>query len=381
MVRRQQLRTWVTRVLELLVLLTVLSLVVGQLLGQPVLLGYVETGSMQPTLDPGDGFVAVPAGLSDTEVGDVVVFRAQELHGGGLTTHRVVDVTERGYITRGDANTFTDQAGEEPPVSEAQVVAEVLQVGGHVVVVPELGTGAHALRDGLSTLRLTATRVPGVPNGNGNGGLALVFLVVGVLGYAGSVVRERARSSEQATPASDEDGTSEWSDRQLVGALVLVVLVVTTASMVLPGGVHEYDVVSADNDAPGPRVIPTGESEQMSLTVRNGGLLPTVVYLSPGSEGVTVSRHSLTVAGQSSAEVTVTLSAPAENGYYHRYVVERRYLVVLPPAVIHRLHAVHPWLPIVAVNAVVGGGFALLAVLVDRLNPGKRGDAPRTERP
>jgi len=37
------------------------SLVIGQALGQPVLLAYVESGSMEPTIDEGDGFVAIPS--------------------------------------------------------------------------------------------------------------------------------------------------------------------------------------------------------------------------------------------------------------------------------------------------------------------------------
>jgi len=50
--------------LQVAAVVVVLSLVAGQLLGQPILLSFVETGSMQPTLDPGDGFVAVPASLA-----------------------------------------------------------------------------------------------------------------------------------------------------------------------------------------------------------------------------------------------------------------------------------------------------------------------------
>ncbi|KPN31210.1 signal peptidase I [Halolamina pelagica] len=126
---------------EAALVLVVASLLLGQVLGTPVLLGYVETGSMEPTLEPGDGFVAVPAAVTgDVEEGDVIVFRAEELQGGGLTTHRVVGETERGYITRGDANPFTDQDGNEPPVKEGQIVAEALQIGGSVVVIPNLGT-------------------------------------------------------------------------------------------------------------------------------------------------------------------------------------------------------------------------------------------------
>ncbi|TKX51714.1 signal peptidase I, partial [Halorubrum sp. SP3] len=70
-----------------------------------------------------------PAIAGDIEEGDVVTFEAQELQGGGLTTHRVVDETDQGYITRGDANPFTDQDGPEPPVQESQIAAVALELG------------------------------------------------------------------------------------------------------------------------------------------------------------------------------------------------------------------------------------------------------------
>ena len=57
--------------------LVVVVIVAGQLAGQPVLLGYVTSGSMAPTLETGDGFVAVPAAVSGPiDTGDVVVFEA-----------------------------------------------------------------------------------------------------------------------------------------------------------------------------------------------------------------------------------------------------------------------------------------------------------------
>jgi len=95
-------RRTVTRVLELLAVVVLVSLIVGQFLGQPVLLAFVETGSMAPTLEPGDGFVAIPAQLAGPiEEGDVVTFRAEEIQGGGLTTHSRMCVTPRETISLG----------------------------------------------------------------------------------------------------------------------------------------------------------------------------------------------------------------------------------------------------------------------------------------
>ena len=77
-------------VVEVAFVVLAVALVVGQLLGQPVLVSYVRTGSMEPTIDAGDGFVPLPtAVVGPPETGDVVTFRAKQLQGGGLVTHRI----------------------------------------------------------------------------------------------------------------------------------------------------------------------------------------------------------------------------------------------------------------------------------------------------
>lgn len=76
---------------QTLLVVFLVSVIAGAILGQPILLAFVETGSMSPTLEPGDGFVAIPSQLSgEIQQNDVIVFEAQHLNGGGLTTHRVV---------------------------------------------------------------------------------------------------------------------------------------------------------------------------------------------------------------------------------------------------------------------------------------------------
>lgn len=107
-------RALFTRTVAIVLVVAVSLLIAGAVLGQPIFLSYVETGSMDPTLSPGDGFIAIPNAVAGSvEEGDIITFRAQTLHGGGLTTHRVVGKTEHGYITKGDANPFTDQDSGE----------------------------------------------------------------------------------------------------------------------------------------------------------------------------------------------------------------------------------------------------------------------------
>lgn len=345
---------------ELLVAAVVVSLLAGQVLGYPVLVGYVETGSMSPTLEPGDGFVAVPAQLAGPpEEGDVVVFEAQELHGGGLTTHRVVEETDEGYVTRGDANPFTDQEGDEPPVKEPQIVAEALRVGGEVVVIPNLGTGVEALQRGMEGVQRQLAALLGTRSLLGTQGLAYLLFGLSVLAYGVETLRGGGEGKDRSRSRSRDDG---YDARLVLGALALVVVATATASMVVPGGSQQFEVVSAETDSPGPRVIERGTSENLTYRVPNGGVVPAVVFLEPGSEGVEAAPNELSVGGRETENATVTLTAPPETGYYTRYLVEHRYLAVLPEPTIRVLYRVHPWAPIAVIDALLGASIYLLGV-------------------
>ncbi|WP_255192306.1 signal peptidase I [Natronobeatus ordinarius] len=354
-------RTILGRLLTIVVVLVLVSLLLGQLLGQPILLGYVATGSMEPTMNAGDGFVAVPSALTGSPApGDVVVFEARELHDGGLTTHRVVDETDDGYITRGDANPFTDQDAAEPPVTDGQIVAHALQVNGEVVTIPLLGTIVMAVHGVLESIYGAVASAAGLTtsvDGEGMGawlvGIGVALLGLGfLLELLGTPARETARRTSRENVLAI----------RVVLAVVLITLVtLATAAMVLPSGVTEYGVVSTTDPTDNPQVLAPGESGTLTRTVENSGLLPAVVAFEPG-DGVTADPERVTVSGRDELEATVELTAPEDEGEYVRHLEEHRYLVVLPPTVLVWLHDVHPLVAITAVNGVVVAG-AVAAVL------------------
>jgi len=312
---------------------------------------------MSPTLQPGDGFVAVPTQVgSSVDTGDVIVFRAEKLQGGGLTTHRVVGNAERGFITRGDANPFTDQSSGEPPVKRAQIVATALQVNGNVVVIPSLGTAVESVQSVLSTVQRHLTAILGIAALSGTRGLAYLFFAGTFLWY---VVGEW-RADDTEIPDRTASRITEVDSRLVMGAFAAVLMMGATAAMVAPAGTQEYGVVSAEFSSERPDVIQAGESKSRPYAVANGGLFPVVTYLEPASEGVEVQPRGLSVAGGSVANATVTLHAPPETGYYRRFVTEHRYLAVLPEPVIRGLYEIHPWAPIVAIDVVIAVPYYLL---------------------
>lgn len=352
-------RSLVWSVVEVVTIAIVVSLLVGQMTGTPILFGYVETGSMAPTMNPGDGFVAVPSAIAGTPTtGDVVTFDAEELNGGGLTTHRIVDETERGYVTQGDANPFTDQDGGEPPVKEAQIVAHALQIGGQTVVIPHLGTAVMGLQDAFETVQRQAAAMTGTRSLLGTQGLAYILLGLSGALYVVDLLIKDGRTRERTRSKRHDEGID---GRTIVIGLAALLVVTATAAMVVPAGTQSIGIVSAEFDSERPTVIPAGESSTMDYQVPNAGLVPVHVYLEPGTDEVTVDPTYRYVDGRSTATATLTVTAPSETGYYRHYVTEHRYLAILPASVIDVLYEIHPWAPILAIDALLAGGIVLLS--------------------
>ncbi|WP_226481109.1 signal peptidase I [Natrinema amylolyticum] len=340
-------------------------LAIGHVLGIPIGLGYVETGSMEPTIDAGDGFVAVPSAVAGpVEEGDVVVYDAQEIEGGGLTTHRVVEETEHGYVTRGDANPFTDQDGGEPHVTDGQIAATALQVNGEVVTIPHLGTVAMAVQGGLESAQWWLASTLGIRALAGSQGLSYLLLGFGLVVTGLSIALDgRGTPDRERSRARTRKDTFD-AQRLVIGIGVLV-FVVALATMIAMSGSVEIGVVSAEFDSDRPSVVPTGETETHPYEVQNGGVLPVVSITEPASDGISVDDEPRVLTRGESVNANVALTAPPETGYYLRSFTDRRYFAVLPPPIIARLHAIHPWMAMTATATVVAGlvvlPFALLA--------------------
>ena len=349
----------------------VIALLVGAFLGQPILLGFVETGSMEPTLEPGDGFVAIPAAASgDIGEGDVVVFEAQQIQGGGLTTHRVVGETEQGYITRGDANPFADQDSDEPPVTDGQIVATALQVNGDVVVIPQLGTVSGAIAGVVESVQRTLANAFGTRLFLGTEGLALLLLAVGlgVLGI-GALFDDGADERGEREVTRETDREDVYDPRRMILAVAVFITLVSGGTMLAMADTQEYGIISAEFESEDPTTVPAGESDELTYRAVNPGQLPVYTFHRPASANVDVEPMATRMERGGEDNVTVTFQAPSETGFYPQYVEEYRYFAVLPYGLIAPLFGVHPWLPIVATSATIGGGLFVLGVALTGTQP------------
>ncbi|MDR9429586.1 MAG: signal peptidase I [Natronomonas sp.] len=372
-----KLRSSVSTAGTFLFVAAVMAMLVGQQLGQPILLGFVVTGSMSPTLEAGDGFVAIPPALAgDVEQGDVITFDARELEGGGLTTHRVVEETDEGYITRGDANPFTDQDGPEPPVQESQIAAVAWRFGGDLVVVPHLGTVALALQGVAAALIGILIGVPGV-DAVADGNVGRLMIGAGVLLLLFSFVSDLVRGERRTGGERSRARGGSMRASTVLAVILLLILVPATASMVVPSGMNEVTIVSSQSPSSAPTVIERGGNQTLEYNVTNNGYIPLVAIIEPASTGVDVGETTHVVRRGESAGTTATLSAPEETGVYYRAIAERQYIGILPLSVIVALHKIHPWVAIAVIDAVIAATVTVIFALAIGFEPLRFRDANR----
>lgn len=90
----------------------------------PSFFGYkpltVLTNSMQPKLSAGDMVFVKTKKASDVKVGEIITFKVTETNT-KLITHRVIRVTDKGFLTKGDNNNVQDNWVVKP----ADVIGEV----------------------------------------------------------------------------------------------------------------------------------------------------------------------------------------------------------------------------------------------------------------
>ena len=313
----------------------VIPAVIALISGAPVGLSYVTSGSMAPTIDAGDGFIAVPTVVTGPPaVGDVVIYDAETLNDGGFVTHRIVGEGDGGYLTAGDANPFTDQDAGEPPVRTQQVVAVALEAGGGVVTIGPLDVLGGVLPGALS---LTGTSVL---SGLFWAGIGLMLLG-GSLGLLWDDRRSRS---------TDREGVI--SSGVIVVVLVGVIVGALTLTMAVGTGPTGFQAISATGPSGAAVAIPAGENATVEYTVQNRGVIPMTVMLESTAARTRVPTESVVVPPRDGRTLQLAVRAPERAGSFEVGFVQGQYLPILPAPLLGVLFGLSPWVPIVVIDAI-----------------------------
>lgn len=85
----------------------------------------IISGSMEPNLKIGDIVIVKETKKEDLKVGDIISFR----HGQSVITHRINEISEEKYVTKGDNNNTTDDELIEYNQIEGKVEKRIPVVG------------------------------------------------------------------------------------------------------------------------------------------------------------------------------------------------------------------------------------------------------------
>lgn len=103
----------------------------------------IQSGSMEPTIPTYSVcLVTTQVDYDDLSVGDIVVYTRPS--DGQQIVHRIVDITDAGAVTRGDANQTDDGVSVTPDNLYAQYIAHI-PCGGRVINAIRTPTGCAIL--------------------------------------------------------------------------------------------------------------------------------------------------------------------------------------------------------------------------------------------
>lgn len=322
------------------------AILLGGLLGRPVLMAAVPTTSMLPALRPGDLIPVLPGWGIEPEIGQIIVFKTDR--DSSWIVHRIIaGDSESGYVTKGDNN----------PVPDLHRVF-IKDIAGFV---PTIGNSALHV-PGLGSLSLGRTPL-GHPIFAGIALVVGVYLLVNDIGSELFRIRWRQRIRRWGSKRRKEPNDSLFI-YGLLAAVVFVSTFITSNSLSTEQNVRFTVVRSKATNVKDPRLTVLGAPYSETITLNNPSYLPIVVGLSSTDPDIIWEPSWIFLGPKSKVSVELT----RKNEVLGEHTAKLRqavYLPILPPAVIRALASVG-WLLPLYVIALVPALLVMGAVLFDR---------------
>ncbi|MFZ3577024.1 signal peptidase I [Virgibacillus sp. DJP39] len=131
-------------VLVIVVLCSLVAAIGSAITKEPMLLTVIRSNSMHPVWERGD--MVIIENLKEEKTihkEDIIFFKTEEgsLSKQGWIAHRVMSGSrEEGFITKGDANKYTDQSSDGTvPIKQEWVAGKAITIGETPIVIPKIG--------------------------------------------------------------------------------------------------------------------------------------------------------------------------------------------------------------------------------------------------
>lgn len=303
--------------------------------GAPVLT-YVYSNSMEPVIKVNDAFIVWPA--SELKVGDIIMYRPLVLKAPYIT-HRIIGVSEIGYITKGDNSPFKDQDSGEPEITMDRIIGKVLSMNGQPLILPGFGNLSVAIRSGLDD---NAIYFSGI------------FLLVGItlllVGNKSHTVKRKPRHRLRL--------------HHIYKSIIIISIILVMISIYVGSRVSQVRYLVSEYPGSQGNQIAVNQPGILTMDIRNHGVVP-VWTIPTGIEPLSVSSAPEYIWPKSVESIVLDVIPQKITGYYQGYVQVYHYPMLLPRSWVVYLHQINPTLAMIAIGLTFG---FLINILFQCLN-------------
>lgn len=325
-------------ILVFLVLCTLIAAVGSAITKKPVLLTVIRSNSMYPVWERGD--MVIIDNLHQDEYiykGDIVFFKAEKgnFASKGWIAHRVVGGNAKeGFITKGDANKFSDQDSKSTDSIERKWIAgRAMKIGENPIVLKKIGYLSLWMEKYQSNPFL----------------LPSFALILGIIIAIGELRPGQTRKRQKSG--------MELQLIYFIGGISISIIVGGT--MISSGNTlkQTYEVseqsqgVIMGSDV---GMLKVGDTVSRPLSeIKNEGIFPLIGVITTNDKQIKLSHKKLTILKGQQIDTTYTVTAKSP-GKYKSTVKVGIFYPLLPSSLIYFLAQKSYWLALIIVSIVPG---------------------------
>ena len=337
-------------ILYIIVVISLTAAISSALWDRPMLFTSIRSNSMYPLFKRSDIILINSISNKDTvQIGDIVVFKVENgmLSSMGWIVHRIIDGNDDiGYITKGDANDYTDQAtGGTGPIQREWIVSKVLTLGENPVKIPLLGY----LPLWMENIQSNPYIMPFV--------CLLLAIVVGTCELMNDKKRKKKKKSGL------ELQLVYFIGGVTVSIIMGVTMLATSERIVIPYEVSNKNtgILMGSNIG----VLTIDDEIKRPLTeIDNKGIFPIITTITTDDEQITFNTPLSTLKKGDTLDVEMTLIASTV-GTYNSTIHIGMFYPFLPSNIIYKLSKQSYWIAL-SVVSIIPGLPLMLYPLIDK---------------
>lgn len=338
-------------ILYVLLIFTVSASFGSTVLKQPFIMSAVRSNSMYPLFQKGDIILVNKINNQDKiNIGDIVVFRCNEgsLLSKGWVVHRIISGdSNKGYITKGDANRNADQISlDTPPIKRQWIVSKVITFNKVPLKISYIGYVPLYMEKMLNNSYL----------------LPLIIIALSIILVYTELLNNKKRRKKNKF---------KKHNMAIIYILIGITISIMLGASMLISSAHinlRYKVSDENSGVmmgSNVGIIKKGDLIEKKLTnISNKGFVPLVSIISTKDPQISFSQDLISV--KASDEVDINFKLKAENvGNYNSSVWIGLFYPLIPKKAIYLLSKKNYWYSLIIISIIPGLPF-ILYPFIDR---------------